>query len=288
MEEQMKVINTISLLKEEIKTIQQKNETIGFVPTMGYLHEGHLSLIEEARKKTDKVILSIFVNPLQFGENEDLDQYPRDFKRDEQLAREAGVDLIFYPSVTEMYPSEMPMSIHVTKGVDVLCGKSRPGHFDGVATVVMKLFHIVCPTKAFFGQKDAQQVAVIVNMVEAFNIPVEIVRCPTVREEDGLAKSSRNVYLTSEERQEAPIIYQSLLRAAKAIKEGERKRTELIKLIKDHLSDGTGQIDYVDVLTYPALEVQENLSGQVIMAVAYRYKRARLIDNYIMNVEEGE
>ncbi|WP_062046843.1 pantoate--beta-alanine ligase [Bacillus sp. JCM 19034] len=284
----MKVIKTIPLLKEEIKKIQQSNETIGFVPTMGYLHEGHLSLIEEARNQTNKVILSIFVNPLQFGENEDLDQYPRDFKRDEQLARLAGVDILFYPDIAEMYPSEIPMMIHVSKGVDVLCGKSRPGHFDGVATVVMKLFNIVQPTKAFFGQKDAQQVAVIINMVNAFNIPVEIVRCPTIREEDGLAKSSRNVYLTNEERKEAPIIYNSLLRASHAINEGMRKKSDVIKLIKDHLSQGNGKIDYVDVLTYPALEDKGIVSGQVIIAVAYKYKKARLIDNYIMTVKERD
>jgi pantoate--beta-alanine ligase len=249
---------------------------------MGYLHEGHISLIKAARKKHDVVIVSIFVNPLQFGPNEDLDRYPRDFKRDEQFAEKAGADLIFYPSVSEMYPKEMPMTIHVTKGVDVLCGASRPGHFDGVATVVMKLFQIVQPDEAFFGQKDAQQLAVIINMVNAFNVPVIINACPTIREEDGLAKSSRNVYLTEEERREAPILYETLTYGADLIRSREHNRTQIIKRMTERLQMGSGKLDYIDVLKYPTLEKAENLSGQCILAVAYHYKNARLIDNYIV------
>ncbi|MFA9455502.1 pantoate--beta-alanine ligase [Halalkalibacter sp. AB-rgal2] len=282
----MKVLKTIDSLKSEIENIKKSNQTIGFVPTMGYLHGGHLSLMKEARKQTDHVIASIFVNPLQFGANEDLDQYPRNFERDELLAKEAGVDILFCPEVSEMYPYEMPMSIQVHKGTDVLCGQSRPGHFDGVATVVMKLFNLVQPSKAYFGQKDAQQVAIIMNMVQAFNVPVEIVQCPTIRESDGLAQSSRNVYLSENERAEASMIYDSLKQACNAIKNGVLNRKEVIKRVKEHLENGTGEIDYVDILTYPELEIQEKLSGKVIVAVAYRYENARLIDNNIFDIEE--
>ncbi|MFC0470257.1 pantoate--beta-alanine ligase [Halalkalibacter kiskunsagensis] len=280
----MKIIETIEEVRQEITKARTAGQSVGFVPTMGYLHEGHVSLIKSARKKHDIVIVSIFVNPLQFGPNEDLDRYPRDLKRDEQLAKEEGTDLIFYPSVTEMYPEKMPMTIHVTKGVDVLCGASRPGHFDGVATVVMKLLQIIQPDEAFFGQKDAQQLAVIINMVEAFNIPVIITACPTIREEDGLAKSSRNVYLTEEERLEAPLLYETLTYGADLIQSGERARTKILKILTERLQEGSGKLDYIDVLRYPSLETTEEIQGKAILAVAYYYKNARLIDNYIVEV----
>lgn len=282
----MKIVTTISEIRDEIQQAKRVGCSIGFVPTMGYLHEGHLSLISEARKKHDLVIMSIFVNPLQFGPNEDFERYPRDFQRDEQLAREAGADLIFYPAVSEMYPQEMPMTIHVTHGVDVLCGASRPGHFDGVATVVMKLLQLIQPDEAFFGQKDAQQVAIIMNMVTTFNMPVTIVACPTVREEDGLAKSSRNVYLTEEERQEAPFLYRTLEHGAALIRSGEVKRQHVVNELLRQLEGGSGTVDYIEVLHYPSLKRVEELSGQVILAVAYQYQYARLIDNYMMKVNE--
>ncbi len=281
----MKIIKTIAAIREEVKQAKMTNQSIGFVPTMGYLHEGHLSLISEARKKHDLVIISIFINPLQFGPNEDFDRYPRDFVRDERLAREAGADILFYPSVTDMYPEEVPMTIHVTKGVDVLCGASRPGHFDGVATVVMKLFQLIQPNQAFFGQKDAQQVAIIMNMVRTFNVPVTIVACPTIREEDGLAKSSRNVYLTKEEREEAPFLYRTLEYGAKLIREGMLNKQQVKSEMLAQLEGGRGAVDYLDILQYPSLERVEKLSGQIILALAYQYQHARLIDNYIMNVE---
>lgn len=282
----MKIIETIQAVRKEVKQAKKEDKSIGFVPTMGYLHEGHLSLILEARKKHDLVIISIFVNPLQFGPNEDFERYPRDFERDERLAREAGADVIFYPSVTEMYPKETPMTIHVTKGVDVLCGASRPGHFNGVATVVMKLFQLIQPDEAFFGQKDAQQVAIIMNMVETFNVPVTIVACPTIREEDGLAKSSRNVYLTEDEREEAPFLYETLEYGAKLIRSGEKKRQTVIHEMLAKLEGGSGTVDYLDIFLYPSLEKVEELSGQIILAIAYQYKHARLIDNLIIKVDQ--
>ncbi|MET3504417.1 pantoate--beta-alanine ligase [Halalkalibacter oceani] len=284
----MKIVKTVSAIREEVRKIKAEGRSIGLVPTMGFLHEGHLSLIEAARAKHDVVMVSIFVNPLQFGPNEDFERYPRDLDRDERLARNSGVDILFCPGVEEMYPGETAMTIHVTKGIDVLCGASRPGHFDGVATVVMKLFQLTAPDEAFFGQKDAQQVAIITNMVETFNVPVGIVSCPTVREEDGLAKSSRNVYLTEEERQEAPFLYQALQKTAERAQAGERSREQLLQFLTRQLEGGSGTIDYVDVLTYPALEQQEKLAGRIIFAVAYHYTHARLIDNIIIELEGEE
>lgn len=279
----MNITTTIEATRGEIKRAREAGMSIGFVPTMGYLHEGHLSLIKEARNKHDFVVISIFVNPLQFGKNEDLDRYPRDIDRDERLAKEAGVDLIFYPSVEEMYPEEdPPMTIHVTKGVDVLCGISRPGHFDGVATVVMKLFQIVQPDEAFFGQKDAQQAAIITNMVAMFNVPLTITVCPTVREKDGLALSSRNVYLSEEERKEAPFIYETLMYGADLILTGDKSRKEVIRAMEERLKKGSGTIDYVDIVSYPSLQRKETLTGKLLLAVAYHYRNARLIDNIIV------
>ncbi|MFC0559913.1 pantoate--beta-alanine ligase [Halalkalibacter alkalisediminis] len=278
----MKIIETIAQMRQEITIARKAGQTVGFVPTMGYLHEGHLSLIEAAKEKHDVVVVSIFVNPLQFGPNEDLERYPRDFERDERLAKHIGTDILFYPTVQEMYPETMPMTIHVTKGVEVLCGESRPGHFDGVATVVMKLFQIVQPDEAFFGQKDAQQIAVIMNMVSAFNLPLQIVACPTVREEDGLAKSSRNVYLSDQERQEAPLLYETLQFGAELIKSGEKKRDRVLDQMKARLDNGTGRLDYLTILSYPSLNETQTLHGAIIIAVAYFYQNARLIDNYIL------
>ncbi len=281
----MKITTTIDTTREAIRRARENGMTIGFVPTMGYLHDGHLSLIKKARENHDFVVISIFVNPLQFGPNEDFDRYPRDMKRDEKLAEQAGVDLIFYPSVKEMYPEEPSMVIHVTKGADVLCGKSRPGHFDGVATVVMKLFQIVQPDEAYFGQKDAQQAAIIENMVAMFNVPLKVTVCPTVREKDGLALSSRNVYLTEAERKEAPIIYETLQYGADLVLSGELRREEVVKAMKKKLEKGSGTIDYVDIVAYPSLKRLEELRGKLLIAIAYQYSKARLIDNLIVDTE---
>lgn len=282
----MQIISNIAELKETVKQYKQQGKSIGLVPTMGFLHEGHLSLIEKARKQNDLVVISIFVNPLQFGPNEDFDRYPRDFERDEALAKQAGVDIVFYPSVEEMYPTPMAMNIIVTEGVNVLCGKSRPGHFDGVATVVMKLFQIVLPDRTYFGMKDAQQVAVIEKMIRDFNLSIELVRCPTLREEDGLAKSSRNVYLSEAERAEAPAIYRSLQQGLALIVKGERSRQAVIDEVRRHLEANIhAEIDYIEVLSYPQLVSAEQLSGEVMIAAAVKYEKARLIDNMIVNLD---
>lgn len=281
----MIVVKTVNEMQQLSKKLKLQEKSIGFVPTMGYLHEGHLSLVDAAKKQDDVVVMSIFVNPTQFGPNEDFDSYPRDFERDRKLAEEHGVDVLFYPSVEEMYPDELTTKIHVVKRTDVLCGKSRPGHFDGVATVLFKLFHIVMPDNAYFGMKDAQQVAVIDGFVKDYFFPVNLVACPTVREHDGLAKSSRNVNLTKEERQEAPMIYKQLLNAKQLIEQGERDAKKLRNVLFDKLSNSiTGKIDYIDILSYPSLTEIDTLNGRVIIAVAVRYSKVRLIDNIILTV----
>src|SRR5690606_13962550 len=246
----MIVVKTVNEMQQLSKKLKLQEKSIGFVPTMGYLNAGHLSLVDAAKKQDDVVVMSIFVNPTQFGPNEDFDSYPRDFERDRKLAEEHGVDVLFYPSVEEMYPDELTTKIHVVKRTDVLCGKSRPGHFDGVATVLFKLFHIVMPDNAYFGMKDAQQVAVIDGCGKDYFFPVNLVACPTVREHDGLAKSSRNVNLTKEERQEAPMIYKQLLNAKQLIEQGERDAKKLRNVLFDKLSNSiTGKIDYIDILS---------------------------------------
>ena len=277
----MRIITTIKEMQTFSKKALRSGKTIGFVPTMGYLHEGHMSLVEEAVQQNDCVIMSIFVNPLQFGPNEDFDRYPRDLKRDEELAKLAGVDILFYPNVKEMYPKERTTRLAVQERVDTLCGESRPGHFDGVATVVMKLLQIVLPDRAYFGMKDAQQVAVIKGLVEDFNVPVEIVPCPIIREEDGLAKSSRNVYLTPTEREEAIQLSKSLDAAANAIELGETNPASIKELITSYLNQTSGVIDYVEVLSYPALETIDVIKGNIIVAVAVQFTAARLIDNKV-------
>lgn len=281
----MIIVKTIAKLKEVVNEQKQLGKTVGFVPTMGYLHEGHISLVEAAKQISDVTVLSIFVNPLQFGPNEDFSRYPRDFERDEGLARNAGVDIIFYPDVKEMYPNELRCKVIVQKGVDVLCGKSRPGHFDGVATVVLKLFNIVNADYAFFGLKDAQQVAVIENLVNDFNLPTTIVKCPTLREKDGLAKSSRNVYLSDQERREAHHIYKSLILGKELIINGEDDTSAVKATIIDHLSGNTsGTIDYVEIYSYPSLIELKELKGQLVIAIALKFTKARLIDNIIFEV----
>ncbi|MFK3936310.1 pantoate--beta-alanine ligase [Alkalihalobacillus sp. NPDC078783] len=280
----MKVIKTVESLRNDMRLIKTDRKSVGFVPTMGALHEGHLSLIHQARENHDVVVVSIFVNPLQFGEGEDFESYPRDLERDQQLCAAAGVDILFNPSVSEMYPNEASVEIKVVQGIDVLCGKSRPGHFDGVATVVLKLLHMVEPNAAYFGQKDAQQVAVIKQMVQTLSMSVQIIACPTVREEDGLAKSSRNVNLNESERNLAPGLYTTLKKAGELAKSGY-SRTDLIRYVTENLSQlELGSIDYVDVLTYPELMATEQLSGTMIIAVAYHFTRARLIDHILVEL----
>ncbi|MBQ7232676.1 MAG: pantoate--beta-alanine ligase [Bacillales bacterium] len=280
----MKIYTKVKDLQKDLMAYSKFGKSIGFVPTMGYLHEGHQKLLNEARKENDIVVLSIFVNPLQFGPNEDLDTYPRDFARDEQVAKASGVDYIFYPSVEEMYPKTPCVKVFVTGKSDVLCGSKRPGHFDGVVTVVTKLFHIVQPTRAYFGLKDAQQAAIIDSLVADFNFPIEIVKVDIVRESDGLAKSSRNVYLTEEERQEAPLIYKGLKQLKESVAKGQMNPFDLKQaLCTFYETNLHGQIDYVEILSYPDLKPISTLIGQTaLVAVAYKYSKARLIDNVLI------
>lgn len=280
----MLTVQTIDELKHIIEV--NRGKSIGFVPTMGYLHEGHQALLNKARRENDFVIASIFVNPAQFGPNEDLDRYPRDIERDMKIAIEAGVDVLFTPTPEEMYPFESGISIQVGELSRQLCGESRPGHFDGVLKVITKLFNLVQPTKAYFGQKDAQQLAIIETFVNAYNFPVEIVRVPTVREADGLAKSSRNVFLSEQERQEAIHLYKALNVATDLWKE-TKDVNEAIKKGKTHLNEHTsGKIDYFKALTYPDLQPVSKQTNSVLFATAVFFEKARLIDNILVEVEE--
>ncbi|ETI66624.1 pantoate--beta-alanine ligase [Neobacillus vireti] len=282
----MKVITTIKEINEEIVKQKGLGKSIGFVPTMGFLHEGHLTLIKKARLENDIVVISIFVNPLQFGPTEDYADYPRDFERDHALAESEQVDYLFYPSVEEMYPNEPSVRVTVQERTDVLCGKSRPGHFDGVATVITKLFNMVMPDKAYFGKKDAQQVAVIDGLIADFNFPVELIPVDIVREQDGLAKSSRNVNLLPEERIQAAVLYKSLAAAKEAIDQGEQNPSRLIELISGMITSETnGQIDYVEIFSYPRLKPLEKIEGSIIIALAVKFTKVRLIDNFIIHLD---
>jgi pantoate--beta-alanine ligase len=278
-------VTSIKQLRETIEQWKREGKQIGFVPTMGYLHEGHLALLQEAKKENDVVVLSIFVNPLQFGPTEDFETYPRDYKRDRKLAESVSCDMIFTPTVSEMYPEKASIELKVTQGTHVLCGKSRPGHFDGVVTVVSKLFHFVEPHRAYFGMKDAQQVAIIEMLVRDLNFPAQIRRIPTVREIDGLAKSSRNVRLQGDERIQAPRIFEALQLAKQLIESGERNQTyiiaEITEMIHKHIK---AEIDYVEILTYPGLEKKEFTSGTFIVAIAVRFQQVRLIDNLLVHL----
>ncbi|WP_214849388.1 pantoate--beta-alanine ligase [Exiguobacterium sp. s193] len=271
----MKVIQDIQELRHELASY----DSIGFVPTMGFLHEGHGSLLEQARRENEIVVLSIFVNPTQFGPNEDLERYPRDEQRDQQLARAAGVDYLFYPTNETMYPLDMAR-VTVRTGDDVLCGASRPGHFDGVLTVVSKLLNIVHPTRAYFGLKDAQQLALIEGYVADYFVPVEIVRCPIIREEDGLAKSSRNVYLSEQERGQAPRLQQAL-QEAKHLLETGMPVEEVVERTKDALRLEGTELDYVDAVAYPTLGPVSSDTQTILLAVAVQFQSARLIDNLL-------
>lgn len=280
-------IETINELKEKINNAKSSAKSIGFVPTMGFLHEGHMALAKKARAENDLVVMSIFVNPAQFGPNEDFDRYPRDLERDSALAEEAGVDLLFIPSVEEMYPQDGGITIQAGQQANVLCGASRPGHFDGVLKVVTKLFHIVEPTRVYFGQKDAQQLAIIETLVRDYNFPLEVRRVETIRETDGLAKSSRNVFLSEEERAEAPVLNQAIKKGLTEYKK-HRDAQKAIDVTKREIEENTsGKIDYVELLAYPDLTAPSNEEQDVILAVAVHFENARLIDNLILT-SKGE
>ncbi|HHV29721.1 MAG TPA: pantoate--beta-alanine ligase [Clostridium sp.] len=281
----MRVIEAISDLKAIVRTQKSMGRTIGFVPTMGYLHEGHLSLVNMSLQNNDYTIMSIFVNPTQFGPNEDFERYPRDMERDLRLAESAGVDVIFAPSVREMYPDGYKTYVGVEGITEVLCGKARPGHFKGVTTVVTKLFNIIEPHRAYFGQKDAQQAAVIKKMVRDLNMNVEIITCPIVREEDGLAMSSRNVYLSPEDRKSAVVLSKSLMESEELIKKGETNGGKIRKHIIDRIqTEKNAVIDYVELVNADTLESVDEIKGRVLIALAVKFGSTRLIDNIIVEV----
>ncbi len=281
----MQVCRTIGEIKEFANKARVAGKTVGLVPTMGYLHEGHLSLMREAKTKCDVVVVSLYVNPLQFGPKEDLGEYPRDFDRDCAMARSVGVDAVFAPGNDEMYPTGYSSFVEVTGITGKLCGSSRPGHFRGVTTVVAKLFNIVRPDQAFFGQKDAQQAMVIEKMVRDLNMGLKIVTLPIIREADGLAMSSRNVYLDEEQRQDAPVLYHSLCAFRDAVADGERSVPKLRRGIEEMISSTPGaRIDYVEILSVPDLELLDTLNGKCIAALAVRFGKTRLIDNMVVEV----
>ncbi|GFN30685.1 pantoate--beta-alanine ligase [Paenibacillus xylaniclasticus] len=287
----MIICRTKQQLRHALREERTKQPAIstGLVPTMGYLHEGHASLIRQSARDNDLTVLSIFVNPLQFGPNEDFERYPRDEQRDLELAEKNGVDIVFMPSVEEMYPVKPLTRLTVDVVTERLCGASRPGHFDGVGIVVSKLFHLVQPQRAYFGLKDAQQVAVIQRMTDDLDIPVEIVPCPIVREPDGLALSSRNVYLSAEERLQALVLSQTLAEASELIKRDDMTVDALLEQLRARIQRSPlADIDYIELLAYPDLTpldgaaIVKKLSGKLLLALAVRFGRTRLIDNRII------
>lgn len=283
----MEIIRDIKTLREVVKAKKRQGFSIGFVPTMGYLHAGHMSLVKAAKADTDFVVTSIFVNPTQFGEGEDLDAYPRDLEGDQAQLEKEKVDILFYPSVEEMYPEGYSTYVEVEGDMTgVLCGSSRPGHFKGVATVVTKLFNMVSPDKAFFGQKDAQQVSVIERMVKDLNMDVEIIPCPIHREADGLAMSSRNTYLSEKERKDALVLSSSLFMAKDLIEKGERSAETIIERIIDKIkSVDYAIIDYVEIVDALTLNKIEELQGEILIAIAVKIGKPRLIDNLRLEVK---
>ncbi len=281
----MKIINSIEQLRKDVIRRKEEGDTIGFVPTMGYLHEGHLALAKQARAENDFVIMSIFVNPTQFGPAEDYEKYPRNEQRDVALAAGADVDIVFMPDVKEMYPRVG--TIDITPGVqaNVLCGKTRPSHFDGVLKIILKFFNIINPDRSYFGMKDAQQLAIIETFVEDFNFNTTIERVPTKREKDGLAKSSRNVRLTEQERLEAPAIYEALKRGKEIFEEKkdiQQTEDEVRKYIEANIS---GEIDYISFLAYPSLEPWTTGDEEAILACAVQFEQTRLIDNLLLTTK---
>lgn len=283
----MIVIDKISKLKTKLHEYGKEGRSIGFVPTMGYLHDGHISLARQSVKECDITVASIFVNPTQFGPNEDLESYPRDFDSDFRLLDECGVDILFYPSVSEMYPDGFCTYVQVEgEFTDKLCGASRPTHFKGVTTVVMKLLNITRPDRAYFGQKDAQQLAILRRMAKDMDLDTILVGMPIVREESGLAKSSRNVYLTPQERESASNIYKSLLEAKELIEAGERSSLAVRATMASIISNvANSKIDYIEIVDYDSFKRLNELKGSILIAVAVFVGKARLIDNILLEVK---
>lgn len=279
----MELLRTVREVREAVKAARLAGKRIGLVPTMGYLHEGHLTLMRQARQDCDFAVVSIFVNPTQFGPNEDFSRYPRDLDRDLALCGQVPVDVVFHPSVEELYPQPFLTTVRIAKITETLCGASRPGHFEGVATVVTKLFNIVKPDVAFFGQKDAQQVAVLRRMVADLNMDLEIRPVATVRETDGLALSSRNVYLSPEERQAALVLSRTLRMARKRVEAGEHDMASLTAEMRAQIAaEPLADIDYIQIVDYDTLAPVERLNSKALAALAVRFGKTRLIDNCVL------
>lgn len=282
----MQVFNSVKAMQDWCGDQKKQGKSIGLVPTMGYLHEGHLSLVRAARRDCDIVVVSIFVNPIQFGQGEDYETYPRELERDSALLVKENADAIFAPEVKDMYPVGYDTFVEVFGGITAkMCGASRPGHFKGVTTVVSKLFHICRPDRAYFGQKDAQQLLIIKKMVRELNFPLEVVRMPIVRESDGLAMSSRNVYLNEEERRQALVLSQALKMAENDIKNGERNIKKIRQKIKDMIETRPlAAIDYIEISNGQDLSEIEEIQGEVLIALAVKFGKTRLIDNLLVEV----
>jgi pantoate--beta-alanine ligase len=281
----MITVKTVGEMKSLVRRWKSEGKTVGFVPTMGYLHEGHLSLVRESKKRTDVTVVSIFVNPTQFGPKEDFKKYPRDLVKDFAFLETGGVDCLFYPDAGDIYPPGYRTFVEVHGLQDRLCGKSRPGHFRGVATVVLKLFNIVSPDLAFFGAKDAQQILIIQKMAADLNLDVDVVTCPIVREPDGLALSSRNAYLSPDERKAAPVLSRSLAAAEKLIAAGERDVTKVMAAIRSVIGgEPQARIDYVEAVDPANLEPVIEIRGDVLIALAVFIGSTRLIDNIRVHV----
>lgn len=276
----MKIVKTISEVRSIVKSWKSQGFSVGLVPTMGYLHEGHQSLIKAALEN-DRVIVSIFVNPMQFAPNEDLASYPRDLQRDCSICEENGVSIVFAPEADEMYEEGFCSYVDMSVLTEGLCGMSRPEHFRGVCTVVTKLFNITTPDKAYFGQKDAQQLAVVKRMVKDMNMNITIVSCPIIREEDGLAKSSRNTYLNADERRSALILSKTIRLAQGLVQAGEKDTEVIIKAMRDNIAtEPLARIDYVDIVDANTMQKVDTIDGQVLVAIAVYIGKTRLIDNF--------
>lgn len=277
--------NTVEKVRETVKEWKAQGLSVGLVPTMGYLHEGHQSLIKKAVRQNDRVVVSIFVNPIQFAPGEDLETYPRDLEKDSALCSETGADLIFHPQPKEMYPDGFSTQVVMNNLTTELCGKTRPTHFSGVCTVVSKLFNIVNPDRAYFGEKDAQQLAIVKRMVKDLNFDIEIVGCPIVREPDGLAKSSRNTYLNAKERKAALILSKAIALGKKMTADGEKSAQAVIQAMTDLINtEPLAKIDYVSVVNAETIQPIDIISGEVLTAIAVYIGKTRLIDNFMITV----
>ena len=284
----MKIVYTVQELRQQLSSYRKTEKTIGFVPTMGSLHEGHLSLFETAGKENELVVASIFVNPAQFGPGEDLEKYPRDLDNDKMKCRNCGVDILFLPDNHEIYPEGFVTTISLKGEITrIMCGEHRPGHFRGVATVVTKLFNMVQPDRAYFGEKDAQQLAIIRRMTADLNMPVDIISCPTIREENGLAKSSRNAFLSQEQRTRAGILYHGLKTAEKMIRDGEKspeKIKDMFRRMMEHSSDIT--VEYIEIVEADSFRRLQSINDKVLIGIAVKLGTVRLIDNIRVSASE--